>query len=103
VPITVLCDEDGEIDPRLFMVGPGQADRLRRACAIAFKQGDEHICAVLVEAQPLHCRIYPVSGDDEQVWALLRCAAQDFVAAQVANREQPRLIDEIAWVFGIRP
>lgn len=103
VPVTVLCDDDGEIDPRLFLSEPGQAERLRRACAIAFKQGDEHICAVLVEAQPLHCRIYPDSGNDEQVWALLRCAAQDFVTAQAANREQPRLIDEIAWVFDAHP
>lgn len=80
VPISVLADEDGEISPKLMISAPDNALRMRRAAVFAFKRETEHICAVVIESDPLHTKIYTTTGlDAAEIWTTLKCAALDFV------------------------
>ena len=99
VPVSILSDQDGEINDRLF-VEDHQATRLRRACVIAIKRDAEHICVVLIEDEPIQFRLYPTTGQDpSEVWATLRCAASDFLARPKTLGENVNLIDEVRWIF----
>lgn len=81
VPVTLLSDEDGEIDARLFRESNDGIQQFRRACVLAFKKDSEHLCAVVIEADVPHIKLYPTSGQDsEEIWQTLRCATADFLA-----------------------
>ena len=99
VPISILIDEDGEIDNSLFIVEPDGRSRLRRACVFEFTRNKKHFCAVVVEAKPVHTKLYPTSGQDsDEVWGTLRCAAMDFLKR---TDENPSIADLIHWIFDI--
>lgn len=81
VPVTLLSDEDGEIDARLFFESADGIQQFRRACVLAFKKDAEHLCAVIIEAAVPYIKLYPTTGqDEEEVWRTLRCATSDFLA-----------------------
>ncbi len=81
VPVTLLSDEDGEIDTRLFLESDAGVQQFRRACVLAFKKDAEHLCAVVIEADKPHIKLYPTTGQDaEEIWQTLRCATTDFLA-----------------------
>ncbi len=92
VPVTLLSDADGEIDPRLFISNEGDPSRLRRASVFGFSKGEEHLCAAAIESSPIHIKLYPTTGQDPgEVWQTLKCAAVDFVSP----------VREEAEVFGL--
>jgi hypothetical protein len=99
VPVTLLSDEDGEIDTRLFLESADGVQQFRRACVLAFKKDAEHLCAVVIEADVPHIKLYPTTGQDlEEIWQTLRCATSDFLAMPKVVLES--LADEIEWAFG---
>jgi hypothetical protein len=81
VPVTLLSDEDGEIDTRLFLESNDGVQQFRRACVLAFKKDAEHLCAVVIEAVGPHIKLYLTTGQDaKEVWQTLRCATEDFLS-----------------------
>jgi hypothetical protein len=81
VPVTLLSNEDGEIDERLFHESTDGVQQFRRACVLAFKKDAEHLCAVVIEADVPHVKLYPTTGQDsEEIWQTLKCATTDFLA-----------------------
>lgn len=102
VPISILSDEDGEIDSQLFITEPDGSSRLRRASVFAFERDDDHVCAVVIESEPVHRKLYLTTGQDsEEVWKTLRCAAVDFLKGPNSDLEGLCLSDLIHWVFDI--
>jgi hypothetical protein len=102
VPVSILSDEDGEIDSHLFIVGPDGSWRLRRASVFAFERDDDHVRAVVIESEPIHVKLYPTTGrGSEEVWKTLRCASVDFLKGPNDDLEERSLADLIHWVFDI--
>lgn len=80
VPVTLLSDADGEIDPRLFVEETNGKSRPRRASVFAFSRDGRHICATVIEAAPIHVKLHPTTGQDpEAVWQPLQNASIDFL------------------------
>ncbi|MFI5444016.1 hypothetical protein [Polaromonas sp. UC242_47] len=102
VPVTVLADSDGEIDPRLFISDETGHSRLRRASVFAFSNGEEYICAAVIESSPIHIKLYPTIGQDpEEVWQTLKCAAVDFVSPLREEPDGLGLAQLMQWIFGL--
>ena len=102
VPISILIDEDGEIDNSLFIVEPDGRSRLRRASVFAFERGKEHARAVVIESKPVHRKLYLTTGQDSaEVWKTLRCAAVDYLKGSDRQQEDTDFSDLIHWIFGI--
>ena len=98
IPVTMLSNEDGEIDPGLCVEERNGNLRLRRASVFAVKRDRDHVSAVFIESSPVHLRLYPTTGDDpEEVWRTLRCAAGDFICRQ--EPENVNVAELINWVF----
>ena len=80
VPVTLLSDADGEIDPRLFMDEANGNSRLRRAAVFALSKGGYHICATVIEAMPVHVKAYRTTAQDpEDTRQPLQSASVDFL------------------------
>lgn len=102
VPISALADEDGEIRPKLMTLGSNNEQRMRRAAVFAFKCATEHVCAVVIESEPLHTKIYTTTGQSEfEMWTTLKCAALDFVKGAHNEALDSPLSDLIRWIFEI--
>jgi hypothetical protein len=100
VPVTLLSDEDGEIDARLFFELADGIQQFRRACVLAFKKDSEHLCAVVIEADVPHVKLYPTTGQNaEEVWQTLRCATSDFLARPETDSESLASLIEDAFTF----
>ena len=98
VPVTLLSDEDGEIDRRLFLESDAGFQQFRRACVLAFKKDSEHLCAVIIEADVPHLKLYPTTGQDsEEIWQTLKCATTDFLARPQISYELLSLLIEDAF------
>jgi hypothetical protein len=80
VPISVIADEDGEIDPRLFTQIDDEHLRLRRVSAFSLKRADKLLCLVVFESTPTRVRLCPMSEvTTEDIWEILRHAAEYFL------------------------
>lgn len=100
VPVTMLSDDDGEIDVRLFLNFEDLSARLRRACVIAFSKHSEQLCAVIIESPTPHIKLYPTTGQtSDEVWCTLRCATTDFLVRPEVGLEPIAL--RINDAFGI--
>lgn len=100
VPVTLLSDEDGEIDARLFRESNDGIQQFRRACVLAFKKDVEHLCAVIIEADVPHVKLYPTTGQDsEEIWQTLRCATSDFLVRPESDFELVSLLIEDAFAI----
>lgn len=101
-PISILSDEDGEINSQLFVSESGGSSRLRRASVFAFKRGEEQVCAVVIESNPAYIKFYATTGQDSrEVWTTLRCAAVDFLKGPHDDPKDFNFADLIHWIFGI--
>ncbi|MBC3937001.1 hypothetical protein H8K47_16715 [Undibacterium sp. CY7W] len=99
IPITVLVNEDGEIDASLFIkIGENQL-RERRVAVFSVEYETECVKIVAVESSPTHMKLYLPSSDSEtDLMETLLCAAADFI-----SRPEPKVGDIsnlIRWVFG---
>lgn len=100
VPISVLADDDGEVTPRLMIPCPTMGLRMRKAAVFAFKRESEHLCAVVIESEPPHIKLFPTTGHDpEEVWLTLRCAAVDYSKGAQSDTIDEPLSELIQWVF----
>jgi hypothetical protein len=100
VPVTLLSDEDGEIDARLFLESAEGVQQFRRACVLAFKKDAEHLCAVIIEADVPHVKLYPTTGQDsEEIWQTLKCATSDFLVRPETDFELVSLLIEDAFTI----
>jgi hypothetical protein len=98
VPVTMLSNEDGEINPGLLSDFGGDNLSLRRVAVFALKRDREHVSLVIVEAAPVHMKFYPTAGNDpEEIWATLQCASSDFLLRPESPGEQ--LGKLIFWIF----
>jgi hypothetical protein len=98
IPVTMLSNDDGEVDMGLCVEEKTGELRLRRASVFALKRGQEHVNAVFIESSPIHMKLYPTTGDDpEEVWQTLRCAAGDFIDKR--ESDSGNVTDLINWVF----
>ena len=95
VPLSTLSKEI-PIDESFFVTKPRESLDIRRACVLAFNNGDEQVCAVVVDSEPVHMKLYPTTGQDsDQVWMTLRCAPGDFrrQRGDEAHRDEPTFPD----------
>ena len=103
VPVSILTDEDGEINSQLFVASSDGSSRLRRASVFSFSRDDEHVCAVIIEFEPVHIKLYPATEQKtDEVWQTLRCAAADFLKGQSHDLRNSSLLDLIHWAFNGR-
>ncbi len=100
VPVTMLSNDDGEIDRGLFFDPDSGMLNLRRAAVFALKRNGEHVSLVIIESSPIHVKLYPTTGiDPQEIWATLQCATGDFLARPESGLA---CIDEVVnWAFGI--
>ena len=99
VPVTILSNEDGEIDLSLCIEEEAGTFRLRRTSVFALKHDREHVSVVFIEASPVHMKLYSTTGNDpEEIWQTLRCAAGDFIHRRESETENLAVL--INWVFG---
>lgn len=100
IPITVLVNEDGEIDANLFIeIGK---NRLRERRVAVFSVGCEIKCIkiVAIESSPVHMKLYLPSSDDEtDLLETLRCAAADFISRPEPKKEDVAHL--IRWIFDV--
>lgn len=98
IPVTILSNEDGEIDLRLCVEEKTGELRLRRTSVFALKRDQEQVSAVFIESSPVHMKLYPTTGDDPgEVWQTLLCAAGDFICRR--ELENTNVAELINWVF----
>ncbi|MFZ2999800.1 MAG: hypothetical protein WA071_05705 [Undibacterium umbellatum] len=98
VPILILCDEDGVIDPKLFIENGTNTSRPRRVAVFAIKNQTEHISLAIVESVPLHTKLYATNGQNvEEIFETLSCVANDYLARP--ELEAINIADLVNWVF----
>lgn len=99
VPVTLLADEDGEIDSRLFFKAPGGTHTLRRACVLAFHKAAIPSIAVIVEASPTYIRLYPAAaGCENPLWEALGRATAEFL--EYPETESSSLSEQVIFTIG---
>jgi hypothetical protein len=87
VPVTALCDEDGEIDIRLFVDGSDGMLRLRRASVFRISRNQMQVCVALVESSPPFIVLYSTEGKtDDEVWETLAKVGKGFLKTPAAER-----------------
>lgn len=98
IPITVLVNEDGEIDSGFFIkIGENQL-RERRVTVFSVEYNAERINIVVVESSPLHMKLYLPSNDEESdLQETLSCAASDFMLRPEPKAEN--ISHLIRWIF----
>ncbi|AYQ27469.1 hypothetical protein DT070_05145 [Polaromonas sp. SP1] len=80
VPVTLLADEDGELDSKLFFESAAGIPTLRRACVLAFRKAEVSSFVVIIEAPSPCIRLYaPVVDSDSPLWDALSRATADFL------------------------
>jgi hypothetical protein len=101
IPVTILSNEDGEIDLGLCVVENTGNLRLRRTAVFALTRDQKHVSAVFIESSPMHMKLYPTTGDDpEEVWRTLECAAGEFVCRR--ESESANVAELIDSVFDLK-
>jgi len=79
VPIPILYDDDGKIDPRLFGELEGGNTRLRLLSAFRLRPQDNlDVYLVVIEAVPVYARFQLVSEDDD-IWRVIDLSGRFFL------------------------
>lgn len=100
VPISVLSDDDGEVNPKLMIAFESEQMRLRRVAIFALKRESRHICIVVIESEPpAHTMQYDTTGQNlEELWSrTLRCAADDFIGGALNEAIDSSVSELIRW------
>ena len=98
IPITMLSNEDGEVDLNLCIEETVDYLRLRRAAVFSLTSNNEHVSLVFIEASPVHIKLYPTTGSDPtEIWLTLKCAAADFICGRVSESQD--MTELINWIF----
>lgn len=65
-----------------------RGDEIYLANVFAFKRGERHVCAVVIESDPTHIKCYPSTGlDPDEIWQMLRCTVADSLKSPNNERE----------------
>jgi len=101
VPITMLSNEDGEVDINLCIEEANNYFRLRRTAVFLLTREDKHVhvSAVFIESSPVYVKLYrTTSGSSEEIWQALKFAAFDFIYRRGSDE---RHLSELAnWSAG---
>jgi hypothetical protein len=98
VPITILSNDDGEIDPRLFFDDELSRLNLRRIAVFTIKQAQEQVSLVMIESFQQYFKLYSTTGqNDDEVFSTMRCAAGDFLHRPETTENN--IVELINWVF----
>jgi hypothetical protein len=86
IPITVLANEDGEINMNLF-IKAGE-NRLRERRVAVFSVAQEQLTIVAIESTPIHTKLYlPPRNSTADLWETLHCATVDFILQREPKSE----------------
>lgn len=98
VPVTLLADEEGEIDSRLFLDSAKGISSLRRACVLAFREAKAKGALVIIEAYPPHISLhFPAADGEDPLRDVLGRATADFLIDPVSKKMV--LSEQIAVAF----
>lgn len=98
VPITAMSDDEGEVDPRLFVEGLTGMLRLRRASAFAVKKKEEHVSIVVIEASPSYIKLCTTNGKHpDEISRTLQCAAGDYIFS--LGGDVSSISELMVWIF----
>jgi hypothetical protein len=78
LPVSVVANLDGEIDPKLMIAGSDGELRMRRAAVFVFKRNTTHAYAVIIESEPPYTKIYSATTGQSKASTTMRWAAVDF-------------------------
>jgi hypothetical protein len=80
VPVSVLANKDGEIEPKLMIATIGGELRMRRAAIFALKRDSQYLHIVTIESEPPHIKIHTATAlGKDNIWATLRFAVIDLI------------------------
>lgn len=98
VPVSLLADEEGEIDSRLFFEIASGISTLRRACVLAFREANAKCLLVIIEASPPHISVHsPASDSEDALRDVLVRATTAFLCNPVSKKMV--LSEQIALAF----
>lgn len=101
IPITMLSNEDGEVDINLCIEESANYLRLRKTAVFSLTRENEHVSLVFIEASPVQIKLYPTTGKDpEEIWQTLKCAAGDFISLR--ESEGTNVAELLSWVFDVK-
>ena len=82
VPVSIISNADGEIDPGLFLTAEDGGIRLRRTSAFSLELGNERTLIVVTESEPAQKFVYSgAEGNNDDLTKLLYRSAEDFLKA----------------------
>ncbi len=80
IPVPLITNDDGEVDPKLFIVDPIENNRLRRLCVLSLKDHKDHHLMGILEGNPNFSKLYPtINTDDTNLLLVLKLTAEDFL------------------------
>lgn len=101
IPITMLSNEDGEVDINLCIEESVNYLRLRRAAVFSLMRENEHVSIVFIEASPVYMKLYSTAGDNpEEIWQTLKCATGDFICGRESAGTS--VTELLSWLFDAR-
>ncbi|MDB5761842.1 MAG: hypothetical protein JWQ21_837 [Herminiimonas sp.] len=81
IPLLVSTDEEGEINPGLFVEIGGNQLRERRIASFSITNNKTYFIVVAIESDPAYSKIYPMHSESESsLQDTLRRAAADFIS-----------------------
>lgn len=98
IPITVLANEDGEIDADLFVATGENQLRERRVAVFSVAHQLERVRIFAIESSPVHMKLYlPPDNGDEDMLDAMHCAAADFMSRREPKNENVGQL--MRWIF----
>jgi hypothetical protein len=80
IPVPLITNEDGEVEPKLFIVDPIKNNRLRRLCVLSLRDNKDHHLMGILEGNPNFSKLYPtINTDDRNLLLVLKLTAEDFL------------------------
>lgn len=80
IPVPLITNDDGEVEPKLFLMDPIESNRLRRICVLSLKDEKDHHLMGILEGNPNFSKLYPtIKSDDTNLLAVLKLTTEDYV------------------------
>ena len=80
IPVPLITNDDGEVEPKLFLMDPIENNRLRRICVLSLKDEKDHHLMGILEGNPNFSKLYPtIKSDDTNLLAVLKLTTEDYV------------------------
>ncbi len=85
IPVAILANEDGEIDPRLFVGSCEMESRLRRLAVFELRHTQQQMYIAVIENDSAHVSFKP-ANDNNTVEEVLRFASLNFLQVHYLER-----------------